>query len=321
MELSKTSEEWTMKKSIAFLIALSLIGCASTNKSRYREGDNTGQVTTVTVQDEQRMTEEVLPKMKKDYPPTGNPELQQYVSTLGIAIVKANNLEGNPYNYDFTVVDVSQVNAFALPAGKVFVTAPLIAMATDEAELAGVIGHEIGHVVARHAAERMFAMEKKKTWLYAAGGGLVGAAAGLALGALVCPDGDGSCLAGAAAIGGAAGVGGGLLVQKYQFLANSREDEMEADRIGFKMAVGAGYDKDHVGKFYEKLLQSEKNAKKSGNPVMRSLMDAISTHPPSEERVMQMDEMASNAPAITNAIISSPDFTRSKRIAAGLHKK
>jgi beta-barrel assembly-enhancing protease len=315
-----------MKKIIFLWVLLSLsfiISCASTTGSRYREGDNMGQETGMTVQDEQRMTQEALPQMRKEYPPSQNQELQKFISQLGMKIVKANNLEGNPYHYDFTVVDVESVNAFALPAGKVFVTMPLIALASNEAELAGVIGHEIGHVIARHAAERMYAMEKdkNKTWLYAAGGGIVGAAAGYGLGILLCRDGDSSCVATAAMLGGAAGAGGGLLVQKYKFLANSREDELEADRIGFRMAVGAGYDKEQVGKFYEKLLQMEKSAKKSGDLAMKSLADAMSTHPPSEERVRQMNEMAAKSSAGAKATITSPEFNRVKQIATGLQKK
>jgi len=313
-----------MKKTILFLVLLALIiSCAPTTSSRYREGDNIGQQTGMTVQDERRLTQEALPEMRKEYPPAKNPELQKYISNLGMKIVRANNLEGNPYHYNFTVVDVEYVNAFALPAGTVFVTAPLIAMTSNEAELAGVVGHEIGHVVARHTAERMYVMEKEqtKTWLYAAGGGLLGAAAGFGLGKLLCADGDRACLAKAAAIGAAAGAGGGLLVQKFKFMANSREDEMEADRLGFKYAVGAGYDKDQVGKFYEKLLQSEKKAKDSGSSITRSLADAMSTHPPSEERVKQMNEMAASAPAVKTPLAFSPEYIRIKQVAAGLRTK
>ncbi len=313
-----------MKRMIVFACLLSfVISCASTNGSRYREGDNTGQQTSMTVEDEKRLTEEALPKIREEYPPAQNPELQRYISNLGMKIVRANNLEGNPYNYNFTVVDVEYVNAFALPAGTVFVTAPLIAMTSNEAELAGVVGHEVGHVVARHAAERMYAMERdqNKTWLYAAGGGIVGAAAGFGLGKLLCAEGDTACLARASAIGAVAGAGGGLLVQKFKFLANSREDEMEADRIGFKLAVGAGYDKDLVGKFYERLLQMEKSAQKGDNPVMKSLADALSTHPPSEERVEQMHEMAAQTPPVKKPLTSSPEYSRAKQAAAGLRKK
>ncbi len=314
-----------MKKNTTLFILLLLaliISCAPTNSSRYREGSNVGQETGMTVQDERRLTEEALPKMIKDYPSAKNQELQKYVSSLGMKIVKANKLEGNPYHYDFTVVDVVDVNAFAMPAGKIFVTAPLIAMASNEAELAGVISHEVGHIVARHSAERMYAMEKSKnkTWLYAAGGAVLGAAIGYGVGRMLCAEGDTSCHAKAALLGGAVGGGGGLLAQKYTFLVNSREDEMEADRLGFKYAVGAGYDKDQVGKFYEKLLETEKKANKSGNAVVKSLSDAMSTHPPSEERVKQMNELAANSPAKTG-LTNTPDFNRAKQVAAGLRKK
>jgi len=95
---------------------------------------------------------------------------------------------------------------------------------------------------------------------------------------------------------------------------------MEADRIGFKYAFGAGYDKDQIGKFYEKLLETEKNASKSGNAVVKSLSDAMSTHPPSEERVKQMNELAANSPA-TKGLVNTPDFNRAKQVASGLRKK
>ena len=306
---------------IFIILLLTLTSCAPTNSSRYREGSNVGQETGMTVKDEERLTKEAMPKMQKDYPAAKNQELQQYISRLGMKIVRANKLEGNPYHYDFTVVDVAQVNAFAMPAGKVFVTAPLIAMASNEAELAGVVSHEIGHVVARHAAERMYIMEKENdnTWLFAAGGAVIGAAAGIGIGLLLCDKNDSSCLAEAALIGGAVGVGGGLLAQKYKFLVNSREDEMEADRIGFKLAVGAGYDKDQVGRFYEKLLNVEKKGSTGGDPITKSLSDALSTHPPSEERVQQMKEMAKKSPSVKNAIINTAEFNRNKQLAARLH--
>src|SRR5512145_688906 len=199
-------KEEGMKKTIVIFIVLALTmmtACTATQSSRYREGSNVGQETNLTVADEERLTKEALPKMQKDYPPAQNREIQKYVSELGAKIVRANKLEGNPYHYSFTVVDVVDVNAFAMPAGTIFVTAPLVALASNEAELAGVVAHEIGHVVARHAAERMYAMEKaqNKTWLYVAGGAVVGAAAWIGLGVLICDRGDTACLAKAAAIG------------------------------------------------------------------------------------------------------------------------
>jgi predicted Zn-dependent protease len=276
----------------------------------------------MTVEDEKRLTKEALPEMRKDYPAAKNPQLQSYISNLGNKIVRANNLENNPYNYNFTVVDVNMVNAFALPAGTVYVTAPLIAMADSEAELAGVVGHEIGHIKARHTAERMekAKREQPKQWLYGAGGGILGGVLGYGIGKLACPPQDNECLAKAAGLGAAAGVGGGLLIHKYAFMANSREDEMEADRIGFRTASNAGYHKDHVGRFYEKLLRMEQQSKKSNVPLLSSITDAMSTHPPSQERVNQMNELAKNQQPNKNAIVSTAGFDQIKSIVNGMYK-
>jgi len=309
----------------AFLAAVPflLASCATPDRTRNREGDNTGQDTKLTVADEKRMTAEILPKMRKDYPPVRNSEMQHYISGLGNQIARSSNLEGHPYNYNFTVVDVGYVNAFALPAGTIFVTAPLITMADSEAELAGVVGHEIGHVKARHTAERMDKAEKAKgkSIFYGLGGGILGGAAGFGLGKLLCPPKDNACLAKAAGIGAAAGAMGGLLIQKYSFMANSREDEMEADRVGFRTSVAAGYDKDHVGRFYAKLLKMEQNSKRQNLPILGSLADAMSTHPPSQERVDQMRQMAAKSPIRRGSVVTSNKFARVKRLAARYGKK
>lgn len=300
---------------VPFLLA----ACATTG-DRNREGDNTGQETEMTPDDERRMTKEALPEMRKDYPATKDAEIQNYVSGVGNRLVKANGLDGQPYTYSFTAVDVGMVNAFALPAGTVFVTTPLIAMADTEAELAGVIGHEIGHVKARHVAERLEAQKRSSgSWLYALGGGLLGGAAGFGLGKLICPPSDNDCVVRTAQIGAVAGGAGGLLVQKYKFMANSREDEMEADRIGFKTSVQAGYNPQKVGDFYAKLQRMEE-ARSGGKTILTSLGDAMSTHPPSQERVNQMSQMAGQAKASPRAITSTAQFDRIKSRAEALSK-
>ncbi len=299
----------------AFLASVPLLmaACASSTKTRYREGDNIGQETQITVDDEKRMTTQYLTEMKKDYPPVKDVELQAYVSQVGNRIVAANGLGGKPYHYNFTLVDVAAVNAFALPAGTIFVTAPLLTMADTEAELAGVIGHEIGHVKARHAAERIEMQQRdsgKSIW-YGLGGGALGAAAGFGLGKILCTPNDRDCLEQATKMGAVAGVAGGLLIQKYKFMANSREDEMEADRIGFKTAVQGGYSARHVGIFYEKLQKMEER-RKGGDQIMASLADALSTHPPSRERIAQMKEMESQTAADARATVSTVSFDRAR---------
>ena len=308
----------------SFLISMPILlaACSSSSKHRNREGDNSGQQTSLTVDDEKKMTQEYLPEMRKEYPTLKNPWLQSYITELGQKIVNANQLHNNPYTYRFEVVEAKFVNAFALPAGTVFVTAPLLAMAGSEAELSGVIGHEIGHIKARHTAERMDQAKKdqKKSILFGAGGGLLGGAAGFGLGKLLCRKEDKKCLQNATVIGAAAGAGGGLLIQKFAFMANSREDEMEADRIGFKTAFNAGFSKDHVGLFYKKLLKMEEDAKKGTNPILASFSDAMSTHPPSKERVLQMEEMASQQKPMAKSIVSSQAFDKAKKLVESYSK-
>ncbi len=303
-----------------FLASLPVLlsACAPKEYTRYREGDNTGQAAALTPDEERKLTQEALPEIKKQYPALPNAELQSYISGLGQRVVRSNNLGGNPYHYNFTVVGVPYVNAFALPAGTVFVTAPLLDLAGSEAELAGVVGHEIGHIQARHAAERMekAKREQKKSWLFGLGGGVLGSAAGFGLGKLLCPPKDTACLAKATALGAAAGAGGGLLVQRFAFMANSREDEMEADRIGFRTALAAGYSKDHIGLFYKKLQKMEEEHRTKGVPLLSSVTDALSTHPPSHERVQQMNQLAAETPASSKAEISSKDFDRAKALAS-----
>tara|TARA_Y100000780_G_scaffold196518_2_gene186576 strand:+ start:68803 stop:69831 length:1029 start_codon:yes stop_codon:yes gene_type:complete len=304
----------------AFIQSLPLLlaACATGSSDRFREGSNEGQEISLSPADERRLTQEVLPKMKQDYPEIPNRKLQSYITNLGDRIIASNGLAGNPYQYTFSVVDVPYVNAFALPAGTVFVTAPLIEMADSEAELAGVVGHEVGHIVARHSAERMelAKREEDKSIWYSILGGVVGGAAGYGLGKLMCKPKDNECLQNAAKLGAIAGTTGGLLIQKYAFMANSREDEMEADRVGFKTSVRAGYHKDHVGRFYNKLYAMEQKAKSSSNRILASLSDAMSTHPPSKERVVQMHQMASAANVTKSALVSTREFKEVKSIAS-----
>jgi predicted Zn-dependent protease len=291
-----------------------LVGCASSERTRYREGNNQGQSSSLSVADEQRMTREYLPQMKKEYPSVTNSFAQGYLSSLGQKVVQRNNLVGKPYHYNFTLVNSKMINAFALPAGEVFVTTGLIGAADTEAELAGVIGHEVGHIQARHTAERMTQAEKGKTKqiLFGLGGAILGGAAGYALGKKLCSKEDRDCLRRISTYGAAAGGAGGLLIQKFAFMANSREDEMEADRIGFKTSLNAGYDKDTIGLFYEKLLRMEQKHKR-GNKIQAAFTDALSTHPPSIERVNQIREMAMNASNV-DGIKSTQSFSRLKRM-------
>ncbi|MCB1159935.1 MAG: M48 family metalloprotease [Leptospiraceae bacterium] len=315
-ELEVVLADWNStpigRKHFLASVPLLLSACSSGDKKRYREGDNTGQYTDITVEDEKNMAQEYLPKMLEDYPPVQDNDMQEYISGIGQRIVRANGLHGKPYEYNFMVVGTKNVNAFALPAGTIFVTAPLIAMADSEAELAGVIGHEIGHVKARHTAERIYEADQMTTkmWKNIATGSGIGALIGGAAGAATACKGKkgndfNKCVAAAAAAGAAVGIAAGYLITKYQFMQNSQEDELEADRIGFRTAVNAGYSKAYVGKFYEKLLQMESQAKAHKNPITSSLADAMSTHPPSTKRVGEMNKLVAESNKSGGAVSSS----------------
>lgn len=298
------------------LLCFILAACASKTSDRYREGDNTGQKAALTVTEEKKLAQEALSEMRKEYPPVQNQRLQNYIDRIGQRIVKANNLDANPYTYSFTVVDVPNVNAFALPAGSIFMTAPIIAMADSEAEIAGVLGHEIGHVTARHTAERMYVAkeEQGKTWLMGGVGAALGGAAGFFLGKKLCAPGDTQCRAKYAMYGLGGGAGAGLLVQKYGFMQNSQEDELESDRVGFRYAIKAGYNKNQVPDFYTKLMAMEKAAKQNQNAFVGWLSDAMASHPPSHLRVKQAQELQ-NSTANSGGISSTSEFQEMKRLA------
>jgi beta-barrel assembly-enhancing protease len=302
-----------------FMAPMVLIACASKTSDRYREGDNTGQEVALTVDEEKKLTKEALTEMSKDYPPVKNKQLQDYIERLGQKIVKANGLHDKPYTYSFTVVDVANVNAFALPAGTIFMTAPIIAMADSEAEIAGVLGHEIGHVTARHTAERMYIAKKEQPKMWALGGvgAALGGTAGYLLGNKLCQPKDTACRAKFAVYGLGGGAGAGLMVYKYGFMKNSQEDELESDRVGFRYAVNAGYDKDRVGDFYSKLVKMEKEAKKNQNAVLGWVSDAMASHPPSHARVEQAEELKRK---LSNqaTLVSTSEFQAMKKLAQSI---
>jgi predicted Zn-dependent protease len=150
-------------------------------------------------------------------------------------------------------------NAFALPGGYVYVSRGLLALSNSEAELAGVVGHEIGHVAARHSAQR----ETQQTGIGALstmGSILGGALAGSA---------------GAQSMRGMADSAGAGYIASY-----SRDQEREADAIGQKMAAKAGYDPGAMSAFLERMGHFVEFM--SGGPQKPNFLDS---HPPTEERV------------------------------------
>ena len=188
-----------------------------------------------------------------------DPTLQSSVEQIGEAIVARSVARGSGYQYDFHVLrDDETVNAFALPGGQVFITAALFRRLQDEAQLAGVLGHEIGHVVGRHSAEQL-----AKSQLTQA---LVGAAG-------VAASSEGSDGQQAAAIAAAVGQ---LVNMRF-----GRKDELEADHFGVRFMSEARYDPRALREVMQILAEA------SGGGGSRP--EFLSTHPDPGNRLAQIE--------------------------------
>nr|MBX2855054.1 M48 family metalloprotease [Paracoccaceae bacterium] len=137
-------------KASAILLLLSVAaGCAST----LNPATGQRQYTSLSQADEQKIGAQEHPKVLKEFGGVyDDPEISGYVAQLGGRL--AANSELPNQKWTFTVLDSPIVNAFALPGGYIYISRGLMSLANSEAELAGVLGHEIGHVTGRHTAQR-----------------------------------------------------------------------------------------------------------------------------------------------------------------------
>ncbi len=168
-------------------------------------------------------------EVERQLPILNESEVQRYVSAIGESL--AAEAPGPKFPYQFKVVNVSDVNAFALPGGFMYINRGLVAAAQDEAELAGVMGHEMAHVALRHGTN-----QASKAYLAQAGLGVLGGLLG-----------RGSTSQVIEAVGGF-----GL---NSLFLKFSRDDEEQADIVGAQIMARAGYDPMAMARMFETLRQ------------------------------------------------------------------
>jgi len=178
-------------------------------------------------------------------------QLQTFIDQIGQKLVGNSIAKETPYQYEFHVLsDEQTINAFALPGGQIFITYALLSKLENEDQVAGVLGHEIGHVLGKHSAERVASSE---LWKTISMGAEVGAGAGAAAGA----------------------IGQNIL------LGNGRGDELESDDLGVKFMINAGYDPNEmIG-----VMQILKNA---AGPNRQP--EFQSTHPDPENRIEKIKE-------------------------------
>jgi predicted Zn-dependent protease len=183
--------------------------------------------------------------------------LQNYVDEVGNRIVQ-NSAAKNSYPFDFHLLrDPETVNAFALPGGQVFITAALFSRLNSEAQLAGVLGHEVGHVIGRHGAEHLAKQQLGSALVNAVG-----------IAASDNPQ-DGRQAA--------------ILAQAVNQMVNlkyGRDDELESDRLGFQFMTEAGYNPVGIVELMEILNSARGGA--GGQP------EFMSTHPNPENRIQEL---------------------------------
>ncbi|MCA0960304.1 M48 family metalloprotease [Muricauda ruestringensis] len=239
---------------IRILIGLAIVAFAFVRRcSNQEENPYTGRTQNIDMTAEQEIAIglQSAPEMAQQhgglYP---DERLQSLVDAVGQKLVKSSIAYETPYEYDFHLLaDDRTVNAFALPGGQIFITYALFSQ-LNEAQLAGVLGHEIGHVLGRHSAERI---AESTFWQTLA----TGASVGGDMGNLV------------------AGIGQNTL------LTNGRNDELESDELGVLFMIEAGYDP------YQ-MIEVMKILKAAAGP--NRVPEFQSTHPDPENRIEKIQE-------------------------------
>ena len=240
---------------IRILIGLAIVAfaffrkCANTEENPYTGKE---QAIALSTEEEIAIGIQSAPQMAQEYGGLYQDErMQSYVDMVGKKLVDNSVARNTPYQYDFHLLaDPNTINAFALPGGQIFITYALFSKLENEDQLAGVLGHEVGHVLGRHSAERI---ANSEFWQTLAQGASVGADAG----------------------GLIAGIGQNIL------LGNGRGDELESDDLGVRFMIKAGYEpREMIGVM--KILKDA--AGPSRAPEFQS------THPDPDNRIQHIEE-------------------------------
>jgi predicted Zn-dependent protease len=244
---------WALALAAAAALAWAAAGCAVNPATGKKE------FTLVTPAQEAAIGREGYSATIAEYGEYDDVALSAYVDSVGRRVAAASEEPTLPWR--FTVLDDPVVNAFAMPGGYIYVTRGLLAYMQSEAQLAGVLGHEIGHVTARHSAKQITQQQL--------------AGLGLGIAAAVSPT--------FRRYGSTAEQALGLLMLKY-----SRDDETQADELGVRYATLAGYDPREIPGTYRTL---KRIADRAGS----SLPGYMSTHPDPGQREQRTTELAAKA--------------------------
>ena len=223
----------------------------------------------ISTQQEVQMGTEYAQQINAQLPIIKDPEVARYINVLGDSIARL--ADARSLDWQFFVVNSSEVNAFAVPGGYVYVNRGLVERAQKMDQLAGVLGHEIGHVVRRHSVKQMEQAE--------------GANIGVTLACILTQ------ICNNQATAAAINVGGTALFAKF-----SRDDEAQADEEGVKNTVRAGIDPRGIPEMFQILINERERSPSS--------VDAwFATHPLEESRIQATQaQIAKINPVILNGL-------------------
>ena len=267
-------------------LLLSLAACGTTNRNLVT-GEN--QRGAYSWQQEVQLGTEADQQIQAQFGVYDNPQLTAYVQSVAQDVLSTSaytdpNTPAEIRNSAFTfrVLDSPVVNAFALPGGFVYVTRGLLSHLENEAQLAVVLGHEIGHVLGRHSSERAQRAQLSQF-------GLLGAAV------------VGGIVGGSGVAEGIANYGGtGLQLLQFKY---SRGAEREADQAGVAYSEFAGYDATEAVGFFRSL---ERLGAQSG----KSVPNFLSTHPNPGERAQTIPQLAASDPRYTGTEVAESQYLR-----------
>lgn len=248
------------KALISLLFFVTLTGC-STNPV-------TGKQNVVLMSQEQEIAlgKQSHQQILKQYEVYNDPKLQAVVSRVGQALAAQSHRQG--LKFTFTVLDSPEINAFALPGGYIYITRGIIAYLNSEQELAGVIGHEIGHVTARHGVRQHTAQTASSIL-------------GVALAVLTNNQ----------SLAQTSGYIGSALISGY-----GRKHELEADRLGAEYLARINYDPetmlDVIGVLKNQELFANEAAKSKGEQPRQGYHGLFSSHPANDQRLQEVIQAA-----------------------------
>ena len=274
---------------IASLLALAALPAAAQTLP------DLGDASSASLSDQQERTigNRIMREVRIDPAYLDDPEVNDYISSLGLRLLSV--ADPPRRELDFFVVQDETINAFALVGGHVGVHSGLITLTQNESELAGVIAHEISHILQRHQS-RMMAGQSRAQW---------SSLAALALAILASRSGGSQ---GGNVTEAAVATAGALQIQNQ--LDYTREHEREADRVGLTLLDRAGFDTRGMATFFERLLRANRLNEFKGAPSY------LRTHPLTTERIAAIQDRIDHTPARMVPDSFEYRITRARLLAA-----